>query len=114
MNFTKFPLPLLRFTDFADLWMDGQRIFALCRNAGGISELVRTEKGWDEKPLWRYRTTVEGNPYQFENMLFGMAEGLCMDKDHVYLVLDNNRVFRKGQPKDQRSWFFEFERPKEN
>jgi hypothetical protein len=112
MNFSRFPLPIPRFTDFADLWNENGRIYALCRNAGGISELVRTADGWDEKPLWHFRRTVESNPYRYDNMLFGMVEGFCMDKDRIYLVFDNNRIARSGHPDDFRSWLFVFERPK--
>jgi hypothetical protein len=37
-------------------------------------------------------------------MTFGQGEGLAIDDERVYVLLDNNYLEREGHPGDRRGW----------
>src|SRR5581483_5240016 len=77
---TRLRLPPARVPDFADLCAEGGRLFALARNAEG--------------PAWSFAETSAAYPYH--DRRYGLGEGLALDRDHVYVVLDNNGDAREG------------------
>jgi hypothetical protein len=45
-------------------------------------------------------------------MKYGRAEGLAVDKDHFYVILDNNNDPKINDPNNRLPLLFIFERPK--
>jgi hypothetical protein len=103
------PLPRGRRPDFSDLTVDRGRLYALVRNADAIVELLPAGDRFVEGRWWSFAEAVAAYPYQ--DRRFGMAEGLAMDAEHVYVVLDNNGTPRVGASLDRRAMLFVFARP---
>jgi len=106
---SRVPLPAGRRPDFADLAVDGGRLYALVRNADAIVELVPAGERFEEGRWWSFAEAVAAHPYQDQR--FGMAEGLAMDEHHLYVVLDNNGSPRRRPPEDRRAMLFVFRKP---
>lgn len=99
---TRFPLAPGRVPDFTDLYFFNGRIFALQRGVQLISEIKFEGGEWVEKQSGTFKQ-IENDPrYQYQTMHFGRAEGLAMDQDKIYVVLDNNNDFRTNNPTDNR------------
>jgi uncharacterized protein YjiK len=109
MDATIIPLPPGRQPDFADLAVHGGRLFALVRNADAIVELVPDGAGFREGRWWSFGSAVAAHRYSDER--FGMAEGLAIDDERVYVILDNNGSPRATAPEDRRPLLFVFRRP---
>jgi hypothetical protein len=106
-----YPPPAGRNPDFADLATSGSAVYALERNAHLIVRIERGERAWLEREAWSFGR-VENDPrFVCADTSFGLAEGLAMDDQHVYVVLDNNRDARAADTTDHRSLLFIFARP---
>ena len=101
--------------DFADLSIWHGRVFALLRNACGVCELVRDPAAggaWREGETAVRFPVIERDPRtRYRNMTYGLAEGLALDDEHLYLVLDNNDDALAADPKDNRSRLIIFANP---
>lgn len=111
-NESKFPFPKGRPPDFAGLYWDGNSLYALERNAYLICKMTRGEDGYEEGPAWSYESIVTSEELRYSSMRFGKAEGLCMDDERVYVIIDNNGGPRHSQPKDKRPMLLIMARPK--
>jgi hypothetical protein len=100
-----------READFADLFFDGEDLYALTRNADAIVRIAFDETGYEELEVWSFGHVTNADEYRYEDMTFGKAEGLTMDEDNVYVILDNNGLARVGDPTDHRPLLFVFARP---
>lgn len=99
---TRFPLDPGRVPDFTDLYFFKGKIFALQRGAQLISEIVFEDGHWVEKQS-AFFGNIENDPkYSYHTMDYGRAEGLAMDGDNIYVILDNNNNSRKDNPTDNR------------
>lgn len=96
---TAFP----RVLDFSALDADGGRIFALFRNAHLLVELALTGNGYEEIAAWSYREGELHPDWMYREQRYGQAEGLVVDGEDVYIVIDNNRSGRAANPADRRS-----------
>ncbi len=101
-----------RHPDFAGLFWGSGILYALERSAYVLCKLVESSNGFKEKDFWSYESIVTSEEFQYENMRFGRAEGLCMDKNHVYVILDNNGDARRLDPSDHRPLLLIMERPR--
>lgn len=110
-NTTRAELPNDRHPDFTGLFWENGILYALQRNAYVLCKLVRSQQGFEEADFWSYEAIVTREEFQYENMIFGRAEGLCMDKDYVYVILDNNGDARRTVPSDRRPLLLIMERP---
>ena len=99
---TRFPLAPGRVPDFTDLFFLKGRIFALQRGAQLISEIVFENERWVEKQSGTFGHIENDPQYHYQTMHYGRAEGLAMDGDNIYVVLDNNNDSRKDDPTDNR------------
>jgi hypothetical protein len=104
-------LPSKRPADFADLYEESGKLFALFRNGDAVVRLERTAEGYEEKETWSYRETAERPEYRYRDARFGVMEGLCMDENFVYLIADNNHDERQTNKKDRRPLLLIFKRP---
>jgi hypothetical protein len=102
---------LERLPDFSDLYFDSGRLYALLRGNEAIAQLREEGQRLNIEELWSFRRTLNDPAYRYRDSTFGMAEGLSMDKDHVYLVVDNNGESRVADPDDTRPLFYIFRRP---
>ena len=100
-----------READFADLFYDGEDLYALTRNADAIVRIAFDENGLEELEVWSFAHVTNAPEYGYEDMTFGKAEGLTMDDERVYIILDNNGLARSNDPTDTRPMLFVFARP---
>lgn len=110
-NTTIAELPENRNPDFTGLFWENGILYTLQRNAYVLCKLIKNHQGFVEKDFWSYGAIVTHEEFQYENMTFGRAEGLCMDKDHVYVILDNNGDARRSTPTDRRPLLLIMQRP---
>ena len=100
---SQFPSPAHRKPDLTGFYLFDGVLFALHRNAYMIHELVLDEHGlYQEGRAWSYEHIVKDPKYAYADMRFGHAEGLAVDAEHFYLVLDNNNNPRLSDPNDIR------------
>jgi len=108
---TQLKLPKGRNPDFSDLFFEDNRLYALERGAYAICQLVHNGQEFEEKNCWSYEALETSDALWYLDMAFGRAEGLCMDKDHVFIILDNNGDARALDPNDRRPLLLIMERP---
>ena len=100
-----------RTRDITDLCYIDDRLYALQRNAEAVSMLTIDTNGVHDDPVASFRLATFAIERQYRNMIFGMAEGLAMDKEHIYIILDNNGIAQKSNPDDFSPYLFIFKRP---
>lgn len=100
-----------RHLDYSDLTLFHGSLYALVRNTYLVARLERTAEGWREGPVFSYRNTEHDPRFAYEDRNFGMAEGLALDEQRVYVVLDNNEHARVADGRDRRPLLFIFDRP---
>jgi hypothetical protein len=109
MDASNHPVPGSRKFDFGDLCVWRGRVFALARNQHLVVELRRDAHGaWFEGAAWSYAQTENGVPHRYTDMTFGIGEGLVIEDERIYVLLDNNAVVREGHADDRRPWLFAF------
>src|SRR5262249_3798739 len=105
MPHTECPMPFWRFPDFSDFFLERGTLYAVVRNADCIVPL--TSRPWHEDPgaheenIWSFAKTVNAPEYSYRYAFFGTIEGLCMDRDRIYLVTDNNNCARTSDANDR-------------
>ncbi len=88
---SKYPVELSRKPDLTGLFIYDDVLYALHRNAYLIHELIKDENGhYQEGKAWSYEHIVKAPENAYQDMRFGHAEGLAVDADYFYLILDNN------------------------
>lgn len=109
MNTSKYEVPAGRVCDFGDLTVWHRRLFALARNQHLVLELVRDADGkWTEGLAWSYAATENAPEYAYRGHEYGLGEGLAIDDDRIYIVLDSNDDVRANDPSDARPQLFIF------
>ncbi|MFC3193575.1 SdiA-regulated domain-containing protein [Marinicella sediminis] len=102
-NDTAHQLDSHRHPDLTGLYVYDGVIYALHRNAYVIHELIKGADGlYHEGKTWSYEHIVKDPQYAYQDMQYGHAEGLVVDADYFYLVLDNNNDPRLKNPNDRR------------
>ncbi|KAA3618592.1 MAG: hypothetical protein DWQ05_06435 [Calditrichaeota bacterium] len=100
-----------RTPDYAGLHFDGTHLFALERAIGAVTQIDLSDKAITETALWTYAHVENDSAWRYEEMEYGHAEGLFLDDDFVYMVLDNNGAARQNDKNDTRPVLFIFNRP---
>ena len=108
---TRLKLPAGRSPDFTGLFRENRDLYVIQRNADAICKLVYGGEVVEEKDIWSYTHIVNREDLRYSNMRFGKAEGLCMDEERIYLILDNNGDHRASNPEDRRPLLLIMERP---
>lgn len=107
-------LPLLRLPDFSGLDTDGDKIFALFRNAHLVVRLERKEQSLVETDAWSY-AHIETDPrWAYRSQTYGQAEGLVVNGSDVYLIFDNNLGGRQADRNDGRPLLVHARFPQQN
>jgi uncharacterized protein YjiK len=106
-----YPIPAGRQSDFSDLTTTGGDVYVLERNSHLVVRLERTAERWEEREAWSYARTENDARFSYRDSRYGVGEGLAIDRDHVYIVTDNNRLPRTADADDRRPQLFVFARP---
>lgn len=111
---TRFAVPAGRMAAFADLCVWRGRVFALMRDSGVIVELVRDSAapaGWREGAAVSFLNFENDPRLRYRDMAYGIAEGLAIDDNSLWLILDNNNDHLATDPEDKRSRLIEVKNP---
>lgn len=111
MPLSAFWAPPGRSPDFSDLTTFDGELFALVRGAHLVVALQRATAGWVEGAAWSFATMENDDRFGYLDRTYGLAEGLALDGNHVYVVFDNNGNGRTAMPQDVRPQLLIFERP---
>ncbi len=98
--------------DFADLTGDQGKLWALCANSDAIAQLKWNGSEYSEGPYWSYAHVIEDAKYKYAGLRMGLARGLAMDGQSVFIALDNKGVGRRADPNDKRPLLLVFKRPR--
>lgn len=89
--------------DLTGLFFHDGVIYALHRNAYIIHELIKDAHGvYQEGQSWSYEHIVKHPDNAYQDMQFGHAEGLAVDDENFYLIIDNNNDPKLKSPNDIR------------
>lgn len=100
-----------RTPDYVGLSIFGSTIYCLERGIHAVTELQIEHGKIKEKSLWTF-AHVENDPrWKYADMEYGHAEGLLVNKDFVYIILDNNGDGRQSDVNDRRPLLFIFLKP---
>ncbi|MBT5873614.1 MAG: hypothetical protein HOH43_09360 [Candidatus Latescibacteria bacterium] len=105
-------LPEGRSPDFTGIYTDNESVWALNRNSDAVTRISFGEADLVEHERWSFSAAVNTPELKYENMRFGMAEGIHMDADQIYIILDNNGIARFQDRNDARPILLVFERPR--
>lgn len=94
--------------DFAGADIDGAFLYVLYRNERLVMKVDPQRSQLVDVRSYRH---AEQGLYQQRNP-FGLAEGLVVRKDRIWIVLDNNNRPRVSNPQDRRPVLLSFIRPK--
>jgi len=108
---SKFRFPDATNTDFSGLCFFRNNIYVLERNAYLFSRLKRENDQLVETTGWSYRHVETAETFRYANMRFGKAEGLCIDKNIIYIIVDNNNHQRFNNPEDRKPILMLFHHP---
>lgn len=96
-------LTVTRIPDFTGADFFQGTLFVLFRNGELVTTLERSEAGWEEGPTaWSFRSVLADDAIGYRDTLYGMAEGLAVDDDFIYVVMDNNGSPRRYSSTDVR------------
>ena len=107
-------LPLIRLPDFSALAADGDRVYALFRNAHLVVRLEKDGETMKETEAWSYRHIETDPRWAYRNQVYGQAEGLVVDGEDVFIIFDNNLGGRQADPGDGRPLLVHVRFPSEN
>ena len=97
----------VHYTDLC--WFDGE-LWVLCRESRCVlrvdPEKRRVLAQFDYLELETARENAYSHPYPY-----GFVEGLAVDADNIWLVVDNNGFPRVADPKDRRPTLWRCPRP---
>jgi uncharacterized protein YjiK len=111
VDVTKAPVPQGRAIDFSGMFYENGTLYTLHRSAEVVNQLTFDGANFEEEDLWSFSDIVNSEDLRYSDREFGMAEGVSLDSEHVYVILDNNGIHRDGNPEDNRPWLLIMERP---
>ncbi len=97
----------LVYADYSDLYFEGGFLYALQRSDRTILKISPEKKSLVSK----LRLDFQESQYYDYKEPFGMAEGLYLTRERIFVVLDNNGVARIGDPQNTSPLLLEFARP---
>lgn len=107
-----FPPPTGRNTDLAGLYKHRDTIYGLYRNAEIIHQWNKDQSGqYREGKAWSFAHIVGQAQHRYQDNRFGHAEGLAVDDDYFYVILDNNQSPKATQSNDRRPLLLIIRRP---
>ncbi len=74
--------------DVAGAFIDGGWLYTLERSASSICK--RRLSDYVAEDCLSYKSVEEDPQYKFKDSVYGIGEGLAMDKNHIYVIFDSN------------------------
>lgn len=73
--------------------------------------LTRSGHSWREGAAFSCAAAENARQPAYQTRVYGLAQGLAVSDDEVFMVLDNNGDARAGDPDDHRPTLMVFARP---
>ncbi|MFA0809449.1 hypothetical protein [Microbulbifer epialgicus] len=83
-------------------------IIALERNHYKVCKLSKDFKG---NTCYSFRDVANSSNWGYVTGRYGLAEGLAVTDDFLWIIFDNNGDYRKANPEDSRSTLLKFKNP---
>ncbi len=98
---------------YTGLHREEENVYILQRSTATIRKTIRYLDIDSPSTIWSYAHIVNDPEYLYQHEQFGAktAEGLAMDRDRVYVILDNNNDARRMYPSDRRPLLLVMKRP---
>lgn len=98
---------------YTGLHREAENVYILQRSDATIRKTIRYLDVDSPSTLWSFAHIVNDPEYLYQHEQFGAktAEGLAMDQDRVYVILDNNNDARRMYPTDYRPLLLIMKRP---
>ena len=98
---------------YTGLHREVENVFILQRSTATIRRTIRYLDVDSPSTIWSFAHIVNDPEYLYQHEQFGAktAEGLAMDRDRVYVILDNNNDARRMYPTDHRPLLLIMKRP---
>lgn len=99
-----------RTTDFSGLHFQDKKLYTIERNHNWICRRD-PRRHYKEEACWSYEHVERSEEYHYENTYYGIAEGMTVHNQVLYIVTDNNNEVRKNDSDDPRAQLFTFKLP---
>ena len=98
---------------YTGLHREVENVYILQRSTATIRKTIRYLDVDSPSTIWSFAHIVNDPEYLYQHEQFGAktAEGLAMDRDRVYVILDNNNDARRMYPTDHRPLLLIMKRP---
>ena len=98
---------------YTGLHREVENVYILQRSTATIRKTIRYLDVDSPSAIWSFAHIVNDPEYLYQHEQFGAktAEGLAMDSDRVYVILDNNNDARRMYPTDHRPLLLIMKRP---
>ncbi len=98
---------------YTGLHREEENVYILQRSTATIRRTIRYLNIDAPSTIWSFAHIVNDPEYLYQHEQFGAktAEGLAMDRDRVYVILDNNNDARRMYPEDVRPLLLVMKRP---
>jgi len=108
---TRIDFPSRKAMVFSGLFREGEDLYVIERNTEAIVRFGYGGEHLVEREAWSYGHIVNRPDLRYSDMKYGTGEGVCMDRERVYLILDNNGDYRVSAPEDHRPLLLIMKRP---
>lgn len=68
-------------------------------------------KAFETKACYSFKSVAMSSDWGYDTGKYGLAEGLAIDGESLWIIVDNNGDARKSNPDDHRSTIFRFRNP---
>ncbi len=82
--------------DFTGLSCNKEGVFVLDRNAYMVAKLYKSKGRYEEGMGYSYKSIVNQPQLRYQDMKYGHAEGLVVEGNKMYIILDNNRNYHEN------------------
>ncbi len=98
---------------YTGLHREAENVYILQRSTATIRKTIRYLDIDAPSTIWSFAHIVNKPEYLYQHEQFGAktAEGLAMDRERVYVILDNNNDARRMYPDDIRPLLLVMKRP---
>ncbi len=96
-----------RIADFSGLAVDSSSTYSLERN---LFKICRRDDDFKEASCWSYAHVELAEELRYQST-YGVAEGIAVDNEYIYLVTDNNEKPLVNAPNDRRPRLWIFSKP---
>ncbi len=104
--------PRGRAPDYSGLYFEDDALYVLERGAHAICQIDLIEGKVVERTVWSYADIENREDLVYSDKKYGHGEGLYMDDENIYVILDNGGDHREIDPNDRRPLLLIMERPK--